>query len=157
VVIYTAQLGLCDYRRALQVQYALHERCQQSGLDLNVLLLTEHFPVITLGYRRMPEHLLLFSHRSFKKRGIAVVETERGEGDLSRAGQVVAYPIFSSLLRPLGVRKFVAGLEDVLCRVSLHCESRRRGGPGFLALGSDRESWSRGHRHRRGVSLHAAP
>jgi len=58
----------------------------QSGLDLNVLLLTEHFPVITLGYRRMPEHLLL-SPIELQKRGIAVVETERGgRGDLSRAG-----------------------------------------------------------------------
>ncbi len=155
VVIHTAQLGLCDYRRALQLQYALHARCQQSGGNLNMLLLTEHFPVITLGYRRMPEHILL-PPLELQKRGIAVVETERGGGATYHGpGQVVAYPIFSSLLRRIGVRKFVAGLEDVLCRVSLQCgvaATRREGLPG--AWVGQRKLGAVGVAIRRGVSLH---
>lgn len=155
MVIYTARLGLCDYRHALQVQYALHTRCQQSGLNLNVLLLTEHFPVITLGYRRMIEHVLL-SPIELQERGLAVVETERGGGATYHGpGQVVAYPIFSSLLRRIGARKFVAGLEDVLCRVSLHCgvtATRRAGLPG--AWVGQKKLGAVGIAVRRGVSLH---
>ncbi len=153
MVIYVANLGLCDYRQVLKVQYALHARCLRD--NLNALLLTEHFPVITLGYRRRLEHVRL-SFSELTERGIAIVETERGgSATYHGPGQVVAYPIFSSLLRRLGVRKFIFGLEEVLCRVSQGCgasATRRPELPGaWVGL---KKLGAVGIAVRRGVSLH---
>ncbi len=130
-VIYTTDLGLCDYRVALRVQRALHARCRATGE--NALVLTQHYPVVTLGYRRLREQLRLPATELAEK-GIALVEVERGGGATYHGpGQLVAYPIFSSLLRPFGVRGFVACLEEVLSGVGRSfgvAASRRPGLPG---------------------------
>src|SRR5262245_37251121 len=108
-VIYLADFGLSHYHDAWRVQRAAHGHCRIT--DENVLLLTQHHPVVTLGYRRPREQLLL-SAAELQEKGIALVEIERGGGATYHGpGQVVAYPIFSSLLRRCGVRNFVARLE----------------------------------------------
>jgi len=115
-LIYTTDLGLSDYGTALRMQRALHARCRTTGE--NVLVLTQHYPVVTLGYRRLREQLRL-SDWELTEKGIALVEVERGGGATYHGpGQLVAYPIFSSLLRPCGVRSFIARLEEILSRVS---------------------------------------
>lgn len=153
MVIYTARLGRCDYERVLRMQYALHAHCVRT--DHNLLLLTEHVPVVTLGYRRQHEQLRL-SAELCAERGIAVIETERGGGATYHGpGQLVAYPIFSSLVRRYGVRRFVHGLEEVMIRVSRSCgvvADRRLGFPGVW-VGS-RKLGALGIAVRRGVSLH---
>jgi lipoate-protein ligase B len=153
VVIYTARLGLCDYHRVLRMQYAAHTHCVRTGHD--VLLLTEHFPVITLGYRRPHEQLRLPA-ALFAERGIAVVETERGGGATYHGpGQFVAYPIFSSPVRRYGVRRFVENLEEVMRRVSRGfgvSADRRPGFPGLWV--GRRKVGAVGIAVRRGVSLH---
>lgn len=153
MVIYTAHLGVTSYPQALQIQYALHARCLQNGL--NVLLLTEHLPVITLGYRRLREQIR-WSSGLLMQQGIPIVGTERGGGATYHGpGQLVAYPIFSSLLRRYGVRQFVARLEEVMCRVSQAsgvAAVRRLGFPGVWA--ESRKLGAVGISVRRGVSLH---
>jgi lipoyl(octanoyl) transferase len=153
VVIHTAKLGRCDYERVLRMQYAAHDHCVRT--DHNVLLLTEHLPVLTLGYRRQREQLQL-SVELCVERGIPVIETERGGGATYHGpGQLVAYPIFSSLVRRSGVRKFVHDLEEVMIRVSRSCgvtADRRSGLPGIW-VGS-RKVGAIGIAVRRGVSLH---
>lgn len=151
--IYAAHLGLCDYRDALQIQYAVHAQCRQT--DQNALLFAEHFSVVTLGYRRLREQLQL-SLPEFAERGITVVETERGGGATYHGpGQFVAYPIFSSLMRRHGVRRFVAMLEEVMCRTSAAFgvpALRRSGLPG--AWRGAKKLGAVGISVRRGVSLH---
>src|SRR5262245_1739149 len=116
LLIYTMDLGVSDYRTALRVQRALHVLCRTTGE--NVLVLTQHYPVVTLGYRRLREQLRLPA-TELSEKGIALIEVERGGGATYHGpGQLVAYPIFSSLLRPCGVRGFVARLEEILSRVS---------------------------------------
>ena len=147
------RLGRTNYVQALLVQRAVHAHCVRSGE--NIVLLTEHNPVITLGYRRVLEHMRVPAEM-LASRGIAVVETERGGGATYHGpGQLVAYPIFSSLLRRLGVRGVVAGLEEVMCRVSRTCSvpaERRAGLPG--AWVERRKLGAVGLAVRRGVSLH---
>jgi len=153
MVIYTAQLGLTTYQEALQIQYAVHARCLKAGQ--NALLLTEHPPVITLGYQRLHEQIRR-SSVFLAQQGVELVETERGGGATYHGpGQLVAYPIFSSLLRRLGVRQFVEHLEEILCRVSRAfgvAAVRPPGLPG--AWIASRKLGAVGVAVRRGVSLH---
>ncbi|MGH7960211.1 MAG: lipoyl protein ligase domain-containing protein, partial [Candidatus Binatia bacterium] len=103
-VIYTIDLGLSNYQQALQIQHALHVHCRATRK--NVLVLTQHYPVVTLGYRRPKEQLRL-SAAELAERGISLIEVGRGGGATYHGpGQLVAYPIFSSLLRGCGVRGF---------------------------------------------------
>ena len=152
-LLYTTDLGLCDYRVALRVQRALHARCRASGE--NALVLTQHYPVVTLGYRRLREQLRL-SAAELAERGIALVEVERGGGATYHGpGQLVAYPIFSSLLRPGGVRGFVARLEEVLIRVSRSFAVAAVRWPGLPGVWvEERKLGAVGIAVRQGVSLH---
>src|SRR5262245_65391873 len=94
-------LGLVPYREVWRLQHDCHTRCRTTGE--NILLLTEHEPIVTLGYRRLREQLLSVS--ALEQKGIAVVEVERGGGATYHGpGQLVAYPIFSTLFRACGVR-----------------------------------------------------
>ena len=153
MVIYTANLGLIDYPRALRLQNSAHAHCVKSVR--NVLLLTEHPPVVTLGYRRLWAQVKWPPER-LARQGIAVVQTERGGGATYHGpGQLIVYPIFSSLLRRYGVRRFVACLEEVLCRVSQSfgvAAVRRSGLPG--AWVDSKKLGFVGIAVRRGVSLH---
>jgi lipoyl(octanoyl) transferase len=75
-----------DLQRELQIRRAAHE------ID-DVLLLTEHDPVITLGTTANEMHLLA-STSTLNREGIDVVTTDRG-GDITfhGPGQLVGYPI----------------------------------------------------------------
>src|SRR5713101_2769354 len=110
-VIYTTDLGLTAYCQALRLQRALHVRCRATGK--NMLVLAQHYPVVTLGYRHLSAQLRL-SAAELAEKGIALVKVERGGGATYHGpGQLVIYPIFSSLLHGCGVRNFVARLEEV--------------------------------------------
>jgi lipoyl(octanoyl) transferase len=120
-----------------------------------VLVLTQHEPVVTLGYRR-PRAQVRLSVEALAEQGIAVVEIERGGGATYHGpGQLVAYAIFSSLLRSRGIRRFVACLEEVMLRVSQACgvvAVRKPGLPGIWA--GERKLGAVGIAVRGGVSLH---
>jgi len=151
-VIDVVHLGLVPYREVWRLQHDCHARCRATGE--NILLLTEHEPVVTLGYRRPREQLLSVS--ALERKGIAIVEVERGGGATYHGpGQLVAYPIFSSLFRSCGVRNFVARLEAIMCQVSSTCNVlavRRSGFPGVWV--GERKLGAVGITVRHGVSLH---
>jgi lipoate-protein ligase B len=155
MLIYVTNLGISDYRQAWHVQHTVHAHCHRTGA--NVLLLTQHYPVVTLGYRRPREQLRL-SVAELQERGIALVEVERGGGATYHGpGQLLAYPIFSSLLRKCGVRDFVARLEEVMRRVSWSFgvpAARRPGLPGIWV--GEKKLGAVGIAVRRGVSLHGS-
>ncbi|MCS6925576.1 MAG: lipoyl(octanoyl) transferase LipB [Candidatus Binatia bacterium] len=142
-----------DYRAVWHVQQTLQARCRVTR-D-NVLVLTQHPPVITLGYRRQREQVRL-SAAELQQRGIELVAVERGGGATYHGpGQLVAYPIFSSLLRRARVRRFVSCLEEVMCRVSRAFDvpaTRRPGLPGVWV--GERKLGAVGIAVRGGVSLH---
>ncbi len=146
-------LGLTTYRHAWHIQRQCHVRCQDSGE--NIVLVTEHFPVITLGYRRQKEQLRL-SYPELSAHGIPLVESDRGGGATYHGpGQLVVYPIFSSLLRRSGVRQFVTFLEEVmqqLCASYGVSTERRSGFPGIWV--GERKIGAVGIAVRRGISLH---
>jgi lipoyl(octanoyl) transferase len=86
-------LGRRPYLEVLELQRDLCRRRMSGDLDHDVLLLVEHEPVVTLGRGLRPTSLPL-SPATLERRGVAVVEVERG-GDVTYhgPGQLVGYPI----------------------------------------------------------------
>jgi len=85
-------LGLRPYREVWELQHRLHERVRD-GRDPDTWIVVEHRPVVTLGRQAKRENLL-FSEDALTRRGIDLVEIERG-GDVTYhgPGQLVVYPI----------------------------------------------------------------
>jgi lipoate-protein ligase B len=98
--IAVVRLGRSEYRGCWELQRCLQER-RAAGDISDVLLLTEHNPVITLGTTANANHLLA-SADLLSREGIDVVVLDRG-GDVTfhGPGQLVAYPVFDlTQLRP---------------------------------------------------------
>lgn len=146
-------LGRTEYLQAWRVQQAIHSRCQKSGE--NIVLITEHYPVVTLGYRRQAEQLRL-PRSGLAEKGIALVESDRGGGATYHGpGQLVAYAIFSTLFRLHKVRVFVTLLEEVMrhvCASAGVAADRKLGLPGLWV--AQRKIGAVGIAVRRGTSLH---
>lgn len=113
-VVELTDLGCCDYAAAWALQHALVAR-RKTGLDEDRLLVVEHPPVVTLGRRADPAHVLA-DPAYLRSRGVAVHAVERG-GDVTYhgPGQLVAYPILD--LR--GHRKDVRWYSAALCGVAV--------------------------------------
>jgi len=86
-------LGRRPYAEALELQRELRRRRAERELDHDVLLLTEHPPVVTLG-RGTRTTSLPYPAALLERRGAEVFEVERG-GDVTfhGPGQLVGYPI----------------------------------------------------------------
>ena len=122
-MISVLQLGTVDYATGLRLQQRLVE-LRKEGRIGDVLLLLEHFPVITLG-RNAKQKNILASPELLAQRGVEVFECDRG-GDVTfhGPGQLVGYPIFDlrGIATPDGKRKtlgaidYVRRLEEVLIR-----------------------------------------
>jgi len=147
-------LGRTVYRDALALQRRLHA-ARAAGEIGDILLLTEHEPVLTLG-RRADGRYLCVSPDVLAERGIELVPTERG-GDITYhgPGQLVAYPILDLRRRAGGVRRYVWELEEsavrLLARYGLRGE-RRPGTPGVWA--GDGKIASLGVYVARGITMH---
>jgi lipoyl(octanoyl) transferase len=133
-----ARLGRTQYAEALQLQRRLQaERIAGELPDL--LLLTEHEHVLTLG-RNANEANLLVSKAELESRGIPLIRTERG-GEITYhgPGQLIAYPIFDLRAAGLSVHRYIEVLEqsaiDLLASIGVPAE-RRPGSPGVWCRGS---------------------
>ena len=106
-------LGLVDYRTALDLQTGLRDR-RITGQVPDTLLLLEHPPVITLG-RSGNLHNVLVSESELSERGIQLFHANRG-GDVTYhgPGQVVGYTIMDLSLHGTDLRKHLWKLEEVL-------------------------------------------
>lgn len=79
-----------------------------------VLIITEHEPVLTMG-RRAEQSDILVSREVLASKGIGIHRVERG-GLITYhgPGQIVAYPIFNLRAMSLDVGELVYGLEQVV-------------------------------------------
>ncbi len=113
------RLGAVPYSTALELQQTLVTR-RQAGEIPDLLLLVEHFHVITIGAsaRHRLDNVLV-SRTQLAARGVDLHEAPRG-GDVTYhgPGQVVGYPILD--LRPdrCDVHRYVRDLEEVLIRTA---------------------------------------
>jgi lipoyl(octanoyl) transferase len=85
-------LGRVPFTAAAALQERLRAQIA-AGDTPDTVLLCEHDPVVTLGRRARPEHLLL-GEAGLARRGIAVARASRGgEVTYHGPGQLVCYPV----------------------------------------------------------------
>jgi lipoyl(octanoyl) transferase len=106
-------LGKCDYKETLDIQYNILEKVQE-GLMADTLILVEHPAVITLG-RNATESNVLFNKEDLNEKGVGLYNINRG-GDVTYhgPGQLVGYPIFN-LKKNHGrsIKLFIENLEEI--------------------------------------------
>lgn len=135
-------LGLIGYAEA----YALQKRvvaARKADAIGDVLLLCEHFPVITQGRNGKREHLLV-SESGLRQRGVEFYETSRG-GDVTYhgPGQIVGYPILQLAAIRKDVVWYVRSLEEVMIRVTAKfgiVASREAGKTGIWVANSEEKN-----------------
>jgi lipoyl(octanoyl) transferase len=151
-------LGLTPYRQAWAIQEEEHARVAAGGAQ--TILLVEHPPVITFGRRPGQAHHLLASPDELSRRGVEVVESDRG-GDVTfhGPGQIVAYPIIRLADHHLSVSAYVHRLEAVVIQTLAEIGISAQLDPAAIGV------WTKdgpqlakicaiGVRIRRGVTLH---
>ncbi|WP_419949927.1 lipoyl(octanoyl) transferase LipB [Candidatus Palauibacter sp.] len=114
-------LGRREYREVLELQRAVARWRRATPPDHDLLLLVEHFPVITLGRSSEPGHLPADAEW-LKSRRLDVVEIERG-GDITYhgPGQLVGYPILDLRAHRMDLHWYLRRIEEVLLRVLTVC------------------------------------
>ncbi|MEK6732593.1 MAG: lipoyl(octanoyl) transferase LipB [Candidatus Omnitrophota bacterium] len=99
-------LGISEYREAYRIQREFVDKVANGESD-NILIITEHKSVITIGRKGSADHI-------FKTEDIEVLNIDRG-GDVTYhgPGQLVAYPIFKLENEAKDIHNFLKFLEDV--------------------------------------------
>ena len=115
---HSLNLGLIDYQEAWDLQQKLVAARVEHDIDRDIMLFLEHPAVFTLGRRGGLENLLV-SEASLKDAGIPVIQVERG-GVITYhgPGQIVVYPIMNLHTRRIGVKDFVAAMEEAMIQTA---------------------------------------
>jgi len=133
----TIDWGRTRYSAAWRQQEALVAQ-RLAGEVGDTLVFTEHEPVYTLGVRPGAARNLVWDTAELARRGIELVETNRG-GDITYhgPGQIVGYPIVSLNLHQ-DLHAYLRFLEQVLIHSlgSLGLAAARRPGKTGIWLGS---------------------
>lgn len=107
--------GRTSYTECWALQQFLLEHRLAGGVP-DLLLLTEHDHVYTIGTAGGEDHLL-WRDDALRERGIAVVRTDRG-GDITYhgPGQLVAYPIIDLHGFTCDLHRYLRDLEETVIR-----------------------------------------
>ena len=102
-------LGKTLYTDCLKLQEKNFYRKLNGNLKENIFLITEHYPVYTIGKSTKKEHLPKFND------GIQIVNIERG-GSITFHGenQIVIYPIINLKEFRISIKKYIYLLEQVI-------------------------------------------
>lgn len=155
--------GRTEYEDAFARQKARVEE-RRAGLCPDALIFTEHSPVYTMGLRKEAAQHLVWAEAECARRGIAVVQSNRG-GDITYhgPGQIVGYPILS-LRHRRDLHAYLRDLEEVVIRALAGyglAAARREGKTGIwldearkiCAIGVAVRSWVSYH----GLALNVCP
>jgi lipoyl(octanoyl) transferase len=107
------RLGRTEYRACWALQRSLQDR-RRAGDIGDLLVLTEHDPVLTIGTSVHAEHLLS-SPDVLSRSGIDIVTTDRG-GDITYhgPGQIVGYPIIDLAQHTPDLHVYLRQLEAIV-------------------------------------------
>lgn len=121
--------GLINYQDGINLQKKIvQERLCEKIPD--VLILCEHYPVITLGCKSSGKDLLV-SDQFLREKGVEIYKTERGgEATYHCIGQLICYPIFDLHNYDMDLHKFLRNIEEVIISTifEIGIEGKRREG-----------------------------
>jgi lipoate-protein ligase B len=108
-------LGVTDYEETYRIQREFVRRRKLGEIGDSVIL-TEHFPVFTIG-RTGSEENLLVKKEDLKSGGIKVLRVDRG-GDITfhGPGQLVIYPIIDLKNRDKDLHSYMRDAEETVIR-----------------------------------------
>jgi len=154
VIGHVLDLGLTDYQAACRIQAQAHQARVENRIG-DVLLLTEHLPVYTLGRTARAAHVGE-QGADGAINGIPVYASDRGGSVTYHGpGQMVGYPILKLRAYCAGPKAYVAQLEETVIRAlaGLGVSADRRSGmPGVWV--ADRKIAAVGVRISQGVTRH---
>jgi lipoate-protein ligase B len=152
--LWVCNLGLVDYRSALDLQERVRTARQQGRIP-DVLLHLEHPPVYTRG-RRAGAQELPFAEEWYRQRGLDVVNTARG-GKITYhgPGQLVGYPIVAVDDLVAYVRLLERAIVAALSEEGVTAHDRADEGPAYTGVWIEgRKIASIGVHVSRGVTTH---
>jgi lipoyl(octanoyl) transferase len=116
IPLLVSNIGLTRYADAWRLQQELWTLRNENAVQ-DILLLTEHEHVYTLGKSTDGNHLLA-SEEELKNSGTDVFRIDRG-GDITYhgPGQIVGYPIVDLNNYFLDIHRYLRSLEEVLIRM----------------------------------------
>jgi lipoate-protein ligase B len=127
------ELGLIDFQKAETVQEKNFLDIK-NGLLQSVLIICQHYPVITLG-RQADEKQILITKEELKKRGIQVCNTDRGgKVTYHGPGQITIYPIFNLRCFKKDIHYFMRCLENIAISLLLDFQVRAKTIPGLTGV-----------------------
>jgi lipoyl(octanoyl) transferase len=156
--VFWKYLNKISYKDGLRIQEGAHEKIKHSiPKPGGYLFLLEHYPVITNGRFGSDDNFVL-PISQIEKLGIEVYKSERG-GDLTYhgPGQLVAYPIINLRAFNLGVKAYIASLEQVIINLlsDFAINSCRR--DGYPGVWTDTEKIaSIGVSVKNGITMHGS-
>jgi lipoate-protein ligase B len=114
--ILSVNLGRTDYKSVWDLQKKLVDLRHKGEVD-DILLFTEHNPVITMGRASSPKNVLS-SAEELKKKNVELYVIERG-GDVTfhGPGQLVIYPVLDLNHHGRDLHKYLRNLEKVIIGV----------------------------------------
>lgn len=147
--------GRMEYKDAFERQKARVEQ-RRSGECGDALIFTEHSPVYTMGLRKGAAQHLVWAEAECARRGIAVLQSNRG-GDITYhgPGQIVGYPILS-LQHRRDLHAYLRDLEEVVIRTlaTYGLASARREGKTGIWLDGERKICAIGVAVRSWITYH---
>lgn len=101
-------------QQVIQKSLIAHKKEKSDITEEETLLIGEHLPVYTLGFHGNSANMLL-NEEELSKRGCELVRIERG-GDITYhgPGQLILYPIIDLEKHGLGVKRYIALLEETV-------------------------------------------
>lgn len=146
-----AWLGRVPFAETVALQETLRDQVL-AGQNAERLLLCEHDPVVTLGRRARPEHLLV-APDALTRRGVTIASATRGgEVTYHGPGQLVGYPVVRLRRGVLAhVEGMAAAVIAVLSELGIASEWRRTC-PGVWV--GDAKICAFGVHVRHGVAIH---
>lgn len=113
---YVIDLGIIDYKPAVELQREIVERKKKGSLKRDFILVCEHKPVITYGRRSNMKNLRV-EVETLSKLGIQLHQTDRG-GDFTYhgPGMLVVYPIVDLRALKIDCIMYLRFLEDTVIK-----------------------------------------
>jgi lipoyl(octanoyl) transferase len=152
--LWVCHLGTLDYQRALALQERVRA-ARQEDLVPDVMLLLEHWPVLTRG-RRSADGELPMGEQWYVMQGIEIVETNRGgKVTFHSPGQLVGYPIVRTGDVVAYIRTLERALVAALAEEGIAARARPQDGPDYTGVWvQERKIASLGVHVARGVTTH---